>query len=298
MRTDDRGRPVAFVAGDLELLRAKQLKALRLLFLLLPDSNRRLLSALLALLTKVAADPRGRMPAAALGILFSPCLLGLSDQHRHIANGMALLIESAPRIAQLPLTVANDVAVNLSRISSDPVSTCVRYAANTQGQEGAASASAATRMAVARLYAEVARWPASERQRKMIRRLNNLNGGLIPQRSRCVDYLQRKTAERQSVRVSARLSISLPFFQCQKIESILQRRLFGPTEPAQTFPCNLLGTPVRENDGPSLISFGQAEPLSPEELNIRWTPPLCKMARCSPGRALNRSQTEHAPMVT
>lgn len=154
--------------------------------------------------------PRSRMTSSALGIVFSPGLLGfaltgpqLNEQHRAIARGMALLIDNAAQIQLMPATVAADIGANLSRISTDPVSTCVRYAAFTPGPESAGDVSSQTRMAVARLYAEVARWPPSERQRKMIRRLNNLNGGLIPQRSRCVDYLQRKTVERQSVRVSA-----------------------------------------------------------------------------------------------
>lgn len=47
-------RGVEFAPGDLDLLRAKQLKALRLLFLLLPDTNRRLLGALLSLLAQVS----------------------------------------------------------------------------------------------------------------------------------------------------------------------------------------------------------------------------------------------------
>ncbi len=66
-RRDDHGRPVPFAPGDLELLRAKQTKAFRLLFLLLPDTNRQLLSYLLAFLLRVAAHPKTRMSYSSLG---------------------------------------------------------------------------------------------------------------------------------------------------------------------------------------------------------------------------------------
>ncbi len=154
------------------------------------------------------------------GIVLSPSLFAtelsgseLGEQHQHFAHATAVLLENASQLARLPSTLATDVAANLSRISDDPLSTCVRYAASVpepaSQRGGPEEASVKTRVAVAQLYAEVARWPPSERQRRMIRRLNNLNGGLIPQASRCVGYLQRRVADRQSVRVSA-LPFDLP----------------------------------------------------------------------------------------
>lgn len=66
-RKDDHGKAVPFAPGDLELLHAKQAKAFRLLFLLLPDTNRQLLDYLLTFLVRVAAHPKTRMSHSSLG---------------------------------------------------------------------------------------------------------------------------------------------------------------------------------------------------------------------------------------
>ena len=59
----------------LKLKESKQLQTLQLLVQLLPRQNFQLLSLLLDLLHKVAAQPNNKMTPEALGTLLAPCIL-------------------------------------------------------------------------------------------------------------------------------------------------------------------------------------------------------------------------------
>ena len=54
---------------------SKNIEALQILFLFLPPANRQLLQNLLMLLNAVAHNPKNKMTAQNLGLLFSPSIM-------------------------------------------------------------------------------------------------------------------------------------------------------------------------------------------------------------------------------
>lgn len=182
--------------------RAKQLKTLQLLFLLLPSENQLLLECLIDLLHKVTKSSGNMMTAQSLGTLFAPHLLcsrKLSASELQwispvVSKAVAFMIEYGPSIFKIPKELSVDVT-NFWKEMETPN----KYSQKTENKENmsakkSTSSSAVntvfsfvdrksssdsdtdTQVALAQLYAHVQAMPESARKKKLLKQFNNASG--------------------------------------------------------------------------------------------------------------------------
>ncbi|KAA3682268.1 Rho GTPase-activating protein 19 [Paragonimus westermani] len=127
-RIDDRGNRTYLRPMEEKIASAKQLKALRLLCLLLPQSHSVLLKRLLILLTHTLEHSAvNRMTTESLGTLFGPLLLSPSkvhprDLHTHYSSlaklATVMISHGVKGLWQVPKSFSQDVTKNLQLLES------------------------------------------------------------------------------------------------------------------------------------------------------------------------------------
>ncbi|KAK3598442.1 hypothetical protein CHS0354_014064 [Potamilus streckersoni] len=196
---------------DRSKVKDKQIKALQLLFLLIPRENAILLECLLDLLHKVSNVSENMMNSHSLGMVFAPSLIcpkKLTPMEFHsmsesFTKAVSFLIESTPFLFQIPRELAVDVG-NFWRDMEDPhnnvfteepvpqntndhvsiqkskygsataVNTVVTFAERKSMDE--LQSSQDTQVALAQLYAHVQAMPNSAKKKKLLKQFNKANG--------------------------------------------------------------------------------------------------------------------------
>lgn len=179
---------------------AKQLRALRLLLLLLPADNRQLLRDLLQLLAVVAAHSQSNlMTPLNLGTVFAPHLLcprqmsavQMAQWSPLLSQAVAVMIQHAERLHVPPVELMVDVRAFLqsggaASASSAALSLRAEAQVNTvftfvdRQRSAVAGRSSDTDTALADLYAQVRAMPDSARKRRLVKQFNRQNGKGTP----------------------------------------------------------------------------------------------------------------------
>ncbi|PNF26274.1 hypothetical protein B7P43_G02660 [Cryptotermes secundus] len=182
---------------------SRLLRALQLLFLLLPTENRILLKDILRLLHLTAKhEGKNKMSADSLATLFTPHLLcprKLSPEAIHLnsqtmSRVIAFMIQQGTTLFNIPPKLATDIRAYLAererrRLSPKKElseSVCDGTAANTifsfVDRERTALAHVAnpTEAALAQLYAHIQSMPESSKKKKLIKQFNKENGHGTP----------------------------------------------------------------------------------------------------------------------
>ncbi|XP_067657949.1 rho GTPase-activating protein 19-like [Haliotis asinina] len=206
----DMGRDVS--ESDRARIKDKQLKALQLLFHLLPRENALLLECVLDLLHKVAKVSENRMTSQALGTIFTPhlfCSRKLTPAELHTASmssakAVSFLVDNAQTLFKIPRELAVDVS-NFWREMEDPnynsnrpdsseknnnitrpkkwgsgpaLNTLVCYIDRPVCQQ--ADTASDTQVALAKLYAHVQAMPESAKKKKLLKQFNRASGNTQP----------------------------------------------------------------------------------------------------------------------
>ncbi|KAL3864614.1 hypothetical protein ACJMK2_006279 [Sinanodonta woodiana] len=196
---------------DRSKVKDKQIKALQLLFLLIPRENAILLECLLDLLHKVSNVSENLMTAHSLGMVFAPSLicpkkltpLEFQSMSESFTKAVSFLIESTPFLFKIPRELAVDVG-NFWREMENPhnnvfteepvpqntndhvsvqkakygsataVNTVVTFAERKSLDE--LQSSQDTQVALAQLYAHVQAMPSSAKKKKLLKQFNRANG--------------------------------------------------------------------------------------------------------------------------
>lgn len=178
-----------------EVVHTRQIKALRLLFLLLPPENYQLLQDLLILLHRVAAHQKQNlMSAMNLGTMFAPHILcprkmtGSDLQYLSgtLSTAVAFMIENAPHLFQVPLELEYDVLQywsnkkkmkhQLSKRSLMDAPTNTIFTFIDRELTAQANDKDVTEVALAELYAYVQSLPDSAKKRRLIKKFNHASG--------------------------------------------------------------------------------------------------------------------------
>ncbi|XP_014668550.1 PREDICTED: rho GTPase-activating protein 19-like [Priapulus caudatus] len=194
-------------AHDAKVL-ARQVKAVQLLFLLLPPETYRLLRDLLNLLHRVTeVQEDNRMNADNLGTMFAPHILcprkmTATELHKNAINmtkAVAFMIKHAPDLFTAPVELTMDVRAYwaqqdeyrqlenkssgtpnvepcrkyMKRREADAVKTTVCF--NDQKRSQQEEKSKNTEVHVAELYAHIQAMPESAKKRKLIKQFNKQN---------------------------------------------------------------------------------------------------------------------------
>ncbi|KAJ4439220.1 hypothetical protein ANN_07339 [Periplaneta americana] len=183
------------------------LRALQLLFLLLPVENRVLLKDILQLLHLAAShEERNKMSADSLATLFTPHLLcprKLSPEALHVnsqtmSGVVAFMIQQGTALFNIPPKLATDIRVYLAerdRRKHSPKkelneSILDGTAANTvfsfvdRERTALAHVTNPTETALAQLYAHIQSLPESSKKKKLIKQFNKENGQGTPQQNK------------------------------------------------------------------------------------------------------------------
>ncbi|XP_042218361.1 rho GTPase-activating protein 19-like [Homarus americanus] len=195
-----------------ELTRARQIKALRLLFLLLPPENYQLLHDLLVLLHRVASHQKQNlMPAINLGTMFAPHILcprkmapnDLQYLSATLSTAVAYMIEEALQLFQIPLELEYDVRQywsnkkkmrhQLSQRSMMDAPAKTIFTFIDRELTAQANERDVTEIALAELYAYVQSLPDSAKKRRLIKQFNHASGSGTPQ-------LNQSTVKKQEAR--------------------------------------------------------------------------------------------------
>lgn len=121
--------PVGTPAEKLSTAHGRQMKALQLLFLLIPAENYQLLKDLLQLLYKVSEyHTHNKMTALNLGTLFAPHILcprkmspaELQTASGSMAEAVALMIENTPLLFRIPQELEIDIRAYLDKQPGTP----------------------------------------------------------------------------------------------------------------------------------------------------------------------------------
>ncbi|XP_045612507.1 rho GTPase-activating protein gacN isoform X2 [Procambarus clarkii] len=179
---------------------ARQIKALRLLFLLLPPQNYQLLHDLLILLYRVTLHQKENlMSAINLGTMFAPHILcprkmapnDLQYLSGTLSTAVAFMIEQAPLLFQVPLELEYDVRqywsnkktmrYQLSKRSMMDAPAKTIFTFIDRDLTAQANDKDVTEIALAELYAYVQSLPESAKKRKLIKQFNCGTGLGTPQ---------------------------------------------------------------------------------------------------------------------
>uniref|UniRef100_A0A0X3NXU7 Rho GTPase-activating protein 19 n=1 Tax=Schistocephalus solidus TaxID=70667 RepID=A0A0X3NXU7_SCHSO len=146
---DGNGNRVPLSPLDYKVAIAKQLKALRILRLLLPEKNQQLLRRFLDLLRRtVQLSHLNKMSAENLGTVFGPPLLApigtpaaeLHRQYANLARLATLMIEQGSTgIFSVPTTLAEDVIRNLPQDSTESLASFTRSLSADSGVDSCGS---------------------------------------------------------------------------------------------------------------------------------------------------------------
>ncbi|XP_021919562.1 uncharacterized protein LOC110829787 isoform X2 [Zootermopsis nevadensis] len=179
------------------------LRALQLLFLLLPTENRVLLKDILQLLHLTAShEGKNKMSADSLATLFTPHLLcprKLSPEAIHInsqtmSGVIAFMIQQGTTLFNIPPKLATDIRAYLAERERRKLppkkelneSVCDGTAANTiftfvdRERTALAHVVNPTEAALAQLYAHIQSLPESSKKKKLIKQFNKENGQGTP----------------------------------------------------------------------------------------------------------------------
>ena len=200
--------PVDTPADQLCAAHNKQIKALQLLFLLVPAENYQLLKDLLFLLYKVSRKhSENKMNALNLGTMFAPHILcprkmtaaELQTSSGSMAQAVALMIENTPLLFKVPHELEVDMRAFLAKqectpglnrrrrrhrscsdagMDSPQVSTVFTFV--DRQQSAAAGEQDDTETALAGLYAHISSMPDTARRRKLIKQFNRESGAGTP----------------------------------------------------------------------------------------------------------------------
>ncbi|KAF0305691.1 Rho GTPase-activating protein 19 [Amphibalanus amphitrite] len=200
--------PVDTPADQICAAHNKQIKALQLLFLLVPAENYQLLKDLLFLLYKVSRKhSENKMNALNLGTMFAPHILcprkmsaaELQNSSGSMAQAVALMIENTPLLFKVPHELEVDMRAFLARhdgtpglnrqrrrrhscsdasVDSPQASTVFTFV--DRQQSAAAGERDDTETALAGLYAHISSMPDSARRRKLIKQFNRESGAGTP----------------------------------------------------------------------------------------------------------------------
>nr|XP_053651858.1 uncharacterized protein LOC128701897 isoform X2 [Cherax quadricarinatus]XP_053651862.1 uncharacterized protein LOC128701897 isoform X2 [Cherax quadricarinatus] len=183
-----------------DLAHSRQIKALRLLFLLLPPENYQLLHDLLMLLHRVAAHQKENlMSAINLGTMFAPHILcprkmapnDLQYLSGTLSTAVAFMIEQASQLFQIPLELEYDVRQywsnkknmrhQLSKRSMMEAPAKTIFTFIDRELTAQANDKDVTEIALAELYAYVQSLPDSAKKRRLIKQFNHASGSGTPQ---------------------------------------------------------------------------------------------------------------------
>ncbi|XP_063871986.1 uncharacterized protein LOC135106627 isoform X3 [Scylla paramamosain] len=193
----------------------RQIKALRLLFLLLPPENYQLLHDLLILLHRVASHQKQNlMSAINLGTMFAPHILcprkmtpnDLQYLSGPLSIAVAFMIEQVPHLFQIPLELEYDVRQYWSNkkkmhhqlskrsLMDAPANTIFTFIDRELTAQ--ANDKDVTEVALAELYAYVQALPDSAKKRKLIKQFNTASGLGTPQLNQSVNKKQEARGRR------------------------------------------------------------------------------------------------------
>ncbi|XP_042868900.1 uncharacterized protein LOC122251229 isoform X4 [Penaeus japonicus] len=194
-----------------EVAHSRQIKALRLLFLLLPSENYQLLQDLLILLHRVAAyKEQNLMSAINLGTMFAPHILcprkmapnDLQYLSGTLSTSVAFMIENEPQLFKVPLELEYDVRQywnnkkkmkhQLSKRSMMDAPTSTIFTFIDRELTAQANDKDVTEVALAELYAYVQSLPDSAKKRRLIKQFNHASGSGTPQLNQ--SFLKRQEA--------------------------------------------------------------------------------------------------------
>ncbi|XP_076045554.1 uncharacterized protein LOC143027827 isoform X2 [Oratosquilla oratoria] len=194
-----------------EFVQKRQIKALRLLFLLLPHENYRLLKDLLMLLNRVTKhQDQNKMTSINLGTMFAPPILcprkmtpnDLQYMSGSLSHSVAFMIDHCAKLFQIPIELEYDVRQYWSnkktlkhQLSKDaPTNTIFTFidrelTAQANNQD-------VTDVALAELYAYVQSLPDSAKKRRLIKQFNKENGPGTP-------HLNNSVQKKSDIRVKS-----------------------------------------------------------------------------------------------
>ncbi|KAK3879078.1 hypothetical protein Pcinc_016332 [Petrolisthes cinctipes] len=198
-----------------ELAQGRQVKALRLVFLLLPPENYQLLHDLLVLLHRVASHQNvNLMSAINLGTMFAPHILcprkmtpnDLQYLSGTLSTAVAFMIEQVPQLFQVPLELEYDVLQywnnkkkmrhQLSKRSMMDAPANTIFTFIDRELTAQANDKDVTEVALAELYAYVQSLPDSTKKRKLIKQFNTATGSGTPQLNQSVSKKQEARSKR------------------------------------------------------------------------------------------------------
>lgn len=193
------GKPLTKASPSQKLkIKEKQLKAVQLLLLLLPDANRRLFQDLMTLLHTVDHHSQSnKMNSISLATLFAPhmfCPKSFSPTELHqylhiITQALQFMIENALEIFNAPkelvvdakeylMKKGNSSCSSLDEVEEDSVP--INTVTFCQRNPVEAKSNDYTQMQLAQLYAHVQSMPETPNKKKLIKQFNKLNGHGTP----------------------------------------------------------------------------------------------------------------------
>lgn len=214
-----------------EAAQSRQIKALRLLFLLLPSENYQLLQDLLILLNRVAAHKeQNLMSAINLGTMFAPHILcprkmapnDLQYLSGTLSTSVAFMIENQPQLFKVPLELEYDVRQywnnkkkmkhQLSKRSMMDAPTNTIFTFIDRELTAQANDKDVTEVALAELYAYVQSLPDSAKKRRLIKQFNHASGSGTPQLNQ--SFLKRQEARGKRLGDSIKKVMMTPRSRC------------------------------------------------------------------------------------
>uniref|UniRef100_A0A0N7ZD21 Rho-GAP domain-containing protein n=1 Tax=Scylla olivacea TaxID=85551 RepID=A0A0N7ZD21_SCYOL len=220
----------------------RQIKALRLLFLLLPPENYQLLHDLLILLHRVASHQKQNlMSAINLGTMFAPHILcprkmtpnDLQYLSGPLSIAVAFMIEQVPHLFQIPLELEYDVRQYWSNkkkmhhqlskrsLMDAPANTIFTFIDRELTAQ--ANDKDVTEVALAELYAYVQALPDSAKKRKLIKQFNTASGLGTPQLNQSVNKKQEARGRRLGESIKKHLfhkTVKPSKLKCQPFSSL------------------------------------------------------------------------------
>ncbi|XP_050740271.1 uncharacterized protein LOC127010358 isoform X2 [Eriocheir sinensis] len=225
-----------------EAVHARQIKALRLLFLLLPPENYQLLHDLLILLHRVASHQKQNlMSAINLGTMFAPHILcprkmtpnDLQYLSGSLSIAVAFMIEQVPHLFQVPLELEYDVRQywsnkrrmnqQLSKRSLTDAPTNTIFTFIDRELTAQANDKDVTEVALAELYAYVQALPDSAKKRKLIKQFNTASGLGTPQLNHSISKKAEARGKRLGESIKKHLfnkTVKPSKIKCQPFSSI------------------------------------------------------------------------------
>ncbi|XP_063596461.1 uncharacterized protein LOC134773232 isoform X1 [Penaeus indicus] len=214
-----------------EAAQSRQVKALRLLFLLLPSENYQLLQDLLILLNRVAAHKeQNLMSAINLGTMFAPHILcprkmapnDLQYLSGTLSTSVAFMIENQPQLFRVPLELEYDVRQywnnkkkmkhQLSKRSMMDAPTNTIFTFIDRELTAQANDKDVTEVALAELYAYVQSLPDSAKKRRLIKQFNHASGSGTPQLNQ--SFLKKQEARGKRLGDSIKKVMMTPRSRC------------------------------------------------------------------------------------